>query len=1135
MQQIETQLLLSASDLAGFLACRHLASLDQRAALGQIERPARYGPRLQGLIERGLQHEREYVADLRARGLQVVELNQEYKRPDPDETLGIMRSGADAIVQAGLASGRWQGLADVLLRVPRRSTLGDWSYEVVDTKLAQETRAGTVLQLSLYSDLLAGLQGVVPREMHVIKPGDPFARESFRVADFQAYYRLVAGQLVAAVEGGPADDTYPYPVDHCQVCRWWRDCTDRRHADDHLSLIAGVRTLQVQELERRGIVTLEQFATRTAPLDAPPARGSIESYEAAHDQARVQLEGRRRGAPFWKFLPVEPGRGFCRLPAPSAGDIFLDFEGDPHVPGGGLEYLTGYAWVDDGQQRYQASWATGPLEERAAYETFIDFVRARLRTFPDLHVYHYAPYEPTALKRLMGRYASREGEMDELLRSERLVDLHRVARQALRASVERYSLKDLEVFAGFTRGQDLREASASMRRVEHALEFGRPDALDPEDRERVTAYNRDDCLATRALRDWLERQRSACQQARGDAIPRPDIPDGQASDAVAERAEDVQRVYARLVADLPPDPEVRSPAERGRWLLAHLLEYFRREDRCAWWEFFRLCELDDDALLEERKGISGLVFEARDGGRDTYPIHRYRFPPQEISLDVGDGLYESADLRIGAISRIDPVAGLVWIKKSRAAAGTHPSRVVVNERVAPGPLPEALLCVADDIAERGMEATRYAAARDLLLQRPPRGAAGGVGAALRRPDEQPLAAAERIALGLDGGVLAVQGPPGSGKTFVGAGTIVRLVRAGRRVGVTAVSHKAILHLLRKVREAAREVEVPLTVRHKHGRHATDEDEISGPMTSEEIESLLARGGVVGATVWQWARAEAEATLDYLFVDEAGQMSLAMVLAASRATRNLVLLGDPQQLEQPQRGAHPEGAEVAALQHLLAGRAVMPADRGLFLDQTWRLSPDICLYTSELFYEGCLHAAPDRQLQEIVGPSPFAGSGLYHVPAAHVGNQNPAPEEVEIVGRLVEHLAGGDLAWIDPARVRRPLGLDDILIVAPYNAQVRALTARLPDARIGTVDRFQGLEAAVVIYSMTSSSAEDAPRGLGFLYDRHRLNVATSRARCAVILVATDRLFAPECRAPEQMRLANALCRYREMATRVADF
>lgn len=291
---------------------------------------------------------------------------------------------------------------------------------------------------------------------------------------------------------------------------------------------------------------------------------------------------------------------------------------------------------------------------------------------------------------------------------------------------------------------------------------------------------------------------------------------------------------------------------------------------------------------------------------------------------------------------------------------------------------------------------------------------------------------------------------------------------------------------------------------------------------------VTEGKLVGGTAWLWSNKDMKGKLDYLFIDEAGQMSLAIALAASRCAKNLVLLGDPQQLEQPQLGSHPEGTEVAALSHLLNGKATIRSDRGLFLDKTWRLCPEICKFTSDQFYEGRLVSQRGMENQEVFGDSPCVGKGLIRVGVPHAGNQNRSYEEIETIASILDQLLDGKHQWSDPIGNLSTIESKDVLIVAPYNSQVNAHQRELGDrARIGTVDKFQGQEAPVIIYSTTSSSAEEAPRGMNFLYNPNRLNVATSRARCLAIIVGSPKLFEPECRTPEQIRLANAFCRFLE--------
>jgi hypothetical protein len=360
-------------------------------------------------------------------------------------------------------------------------------------------------------------------------------------------------------------------------------------------------------------------------------------------------------------------------------------------------------------------------------------------------------------------------------------------------------------------------------------------------------------------------------------------------------------------------------------------------------------------------------------------------------------------------------------------------------------------------------------------------------------------------------VLPIQGPPGSGKTYIGARMILELIDKGRRVGITATSHKVICHLLDELCDAAKKSGLPLKIIQKVTDKADGfEHEMVTVITKNGVAPAVLASGeaqVAAGTAWLWAREEMANSVDVLFVDEAGQVSLASALAASQGASSLVLLGDPQQLDQPVKGVHPDGTAISALSHLLNGQATIGIEQGLFLDETWRLHPDVCDFTSEVFYEGRLTTRTENQNQIVNAPGPLGGTGLRFAPIAHSGNQNESPEEVERVSALVRNLLDSNATWTDREKNTKAIGIDDILVVAPYNAHVTALRKSLPEgARVGTVDKFQGQEAPVVIYSMATSTPEDAPRGMEFLYSSNRFNVATSRAQCVTVLVASSDLF-----------------------------
>jgi uncharacterized protein len=1125
MLRVGSELQLSASDLVGHLNCGHLTALNRQVAEGTLEKPKVWDPLLDTLQQRGAQHEAAYIEHLRDAGLAATVIDG--KGIDDTAvaaTLAAMQEGAPVIVQAALRAQPFVGRADILRRIDSPSALGAWSYEVIDTKLARETKGGTVLQLCLYSELVAQVQGHMPEYAYVVAPLTGFTPEAFRLDDYAAYYRNVRERFAASLRGD--HPTYPEPTPHCEICRWRGVCDDRRHADDHLSLVAGISAVQRGELAAQGIDTMAGLAALPLPLAWKPTRGAAPSYTRIREQARIQVEGRAAGQLLHEVLPVEPEFGLCRLPEPSEGDIFFDLEGDPFVGEGGLEYLFGYAFKgDDGQVQNIADWSFSAEDEKAAFERFVDFVMERRKAHPGLHIYHYAAYEPSALKRLMGRYAVREEEIDALLRAGLFIDLYAVVRHAIRASVESYSIKRLEPLYGFARDVALPDANTALSRMQASLELGDSAGINADDQGVVAGYNKDDCISALALRDWLEALRAEAIAAGAD-IPRPSPPQEEAAPDITAWQARVDAAVVKLTAGIPADAAERSPEQQALWVLAYLLDWHRREAKAVWWEYFRLAALSEDELFDECSGIAGLTFVDTVGGTLKAPVHRYSFPPQDAEFRGGEDLRSAGGEAFGAVEAIDLEHRTIDIKKRGATAAFHPGAIFAHSFVRTDVLAESLIGIGEYVAGNGIVGKgAHKAARDLLLRRAP----DIGGAALHEAGESAGDAAARLVRLLHG-VLAIQGPPGAGKTHTGAQAILALVRAGLKVGVTANSHKVIRNLLEKAAELGEADGFDLQCLHK----VTDAEDNVPHLTyttknPEAVAAFASSFHVLGGTAFLWARPDSAGLVDVLFVDEAAQMALANVVAISPATASMVLLGDPRQLEQPTQGAHPDGTDVSALDHLLGGRLTIGEDEGLFLDQTWRLHPDICSFTSELFYESRLFSRPGLENQAILMDGPLSGSGLRFVAVQHTGNQSSSPEEADRVRELVSGILAAGAHWRDRDGSVAPLTLDDILIIAPYNAQVFEIQERLPGARVGTVDKFQGQEAPIVIYSVTTSSHADAPRGMEFLYSANRLNVATSRAKALCILLANSDVFEPECRTPRQMQLANGFCRYLEMA------
>ena len=1088
MHRIDDRLVLSPTDLTKHLACPHVTTLDLEVADGARARPEAEDDALTLVFALGLAHEKAYLEALRAQGRSIVEITTAFDAQGREAaelaTVEAMRSGVDVVYQATFFDGSWGGQADFLLRVDEPSALGAWSYEVADTKLARRMKVPALLQMALYAGRLAQLQGRAPRHLYVVT-GDGKARP-WRLVDVASYARRVHDRLSAFVVERPL--TAPVPVAHCAQCRWLPTCQQRWAADDDLSLVAFMRRDHRDALRRHGIATVAGLAA-AIPDELPRSIGRS-SRERLVEQAAQQVRERLTGTPSYVLLPPAPGLGLLRLPAPSPGDLYLDFEGDPHAEGGqGREYLAG---LGDRSGRFTPWWAHDWAAERRLTIELVDRLLAGWRADPGMHVYHYAPYETAALKRLTARHGVREAELDQLLRGERFVDLYAVVRQGMRISKGSYSIKKMEAFyRGVERpgDDDVADALASVVAYERWL-VERDDTV----LEQIADYNRDDVTSTRELHDWLEIRRGELS-SYDVPLPRPDEvdadPDRPLSDLEIAEAELAERLRAS-----------------GHTLMADLVQWHRREARPAWWDFFRLGELDDDALVDDGTALGPLSAPELVGADKRSRLWRYRFAPQDTRVQVGKDVHDIDDHgRAGTVVELDPVAGFVVVKLQAdplASRGFGP----------PKPPDDKVLRAAISAAGDDLLVGRRSLAHALLDRIVPPDT-------LLAPGERPADAVVRIAMGMSGTVLAVQGPPGSGKTYVGARLIRELLDQGKRVGVTATSHAVIGHLL---------TEVDRPALHKCG----GDQHCGGPLvtraaTNQEVADAVASGStrLFGGTAWLWSRPELADALDVLVVDEAGQLSLANAVAVARSARSMVLLGDPQQLSQPSQAQHPGGAGASALEHLLDGHETIPPERGVFLDTSRRMHPEISGFISDLAYDGRLSSEPWCDRQTVLAGGAVSGGGLRVMTVEHTGNAARSTEEARAVRDLWTSLQG--ISYVDRDGATRPLGAEDVLVVAPYNNQVGEIARMLPRARVGTVDKFQGQEAPVVIYSMTSSSAEDAPRGVEFLYDVHRLNVAVSRAQALAVVVLNPALLDAPVTTPEQLRRVNALCRLVEQA------
>jgi uncharacterized protein len=1074
------------------------------------------------IAQRGIAHEKAYLESLRASGREVWEPPA---GADPFEaTLAAMRAGVPTIHRAALrsADGAFQGYADFLERVEEPSALGPWSYEVSDTKLARHAKPYFLIQLCAYAAMLEHVQGRRPRHVHIVA-GDR-VRHSFRTDDYFFYFRTLERAFLEAMRAFDPEKR-PFPEARADHRRWQSHAEKILDALDHPSRVAGITSHQVRRLAESGICTMTELAESNVPR-VPHIEPAV--LTRLRTQARLQIASKGRERPLYELArDVAPGLGLALLPPASPMDVYFDMEGFPHVEGG-LEYLFGASVVEDGAWSFVDFWGHDAAGERAAFESLVDWVYARFERDPAMHVYHYAPYEVAALRRLMGKYASREREVDALLRAEVFVDLYRVVRQGVRIGEPRYSLKNVEHLYRPARAGEVATAGQSV--VEYARWREQRDGDDWRTSKILAGirdYNREDCDSTLELAEWLrsEQRKAGIAWAGGDRAETVAKVAAAAQKAANANREDEELTRAML--DEMPAPVPEDPAEAERWrvheLLAHLCTFHRREAKPVWWAMFDRSKREAEEHVEDPDCLGDLVRTETPPQVDKQSLlYEYAFDAtQDTKVTAGEDYLVAANLSEVRLHALDLDRGIAVLRRGKKQPAP-PERLSL--------IPGRPFNTEDIVASIGSIASAWRQTRALpshldalLFRKPPSIEGCTPGAPLRRLGETASDAAVRVICAMRGTTLAIQGPPGAGKTSTAARAIDALIADGKRVGISSNSHKAIEKLMEEVlavaKKAGRSIRAA-KVNRKDGEAivAGGRAERVDSMKDLEFEAADAPQ-LVGGTVWAFSNPAALGMFDYVFVDEAGQVSLANIVGMARATRNFVLMGDQMQLAQPTQGSHPGESGRSALEYLLQGKATIPDDMGLFLDRTWRLHPNLCRFISGAVYEDRLEHEATAAERWVMGGRKEAG--LLFVDVAHEGNTQASEEEVDAIERLVSELRTCKLR-LEGGKTR-DVEAGDIKIVAPYNMQVRRLRERLPGYEIGSVDKFQGQEAPIVIVSMCASTGE-VGRGIEFLFSPNRLNVAVSRAQCLAIVVGAGRLARTRVSSVRQMKLVNMFCR-----------
>jgi uncharacterized protein len=889
--------------------------------------------------------------------------------------------------------------------------------------------------------------------------------------------------------------------------------------------VANIHHTHIKKLQKVGVTRLKALAKLPAAKKIPALASEIRArlVEQARHQLATQKAEKKNPSAQPSYAPLHETI-LTQLPPPDPGDIFFDMEGYPYYRDHtGLEYLFGAAFRDSsGKPSFQSWWAHDKAEEKKAVMGFLDWAHARLQKHPGAHIYHYASYEKTALGNLCTQHATHEKILDDILRSRRLVDLYPIVRKSFVIGKENYSLKSVErLYRTAARSTVVAKAGDSVVQYHQWSQSG-SDPASPVLKE-IEDYNRDDCISTLELFDWLHAEKAKLP------APAPQPPSPSPSDEAKKGSTDdegsPQEALHILLKDQP----------HGE-LLCHLSEFHWREAKPTFWDFYRRHETPGPDLETDPACIAQARLERPEerpkppkGAPDLSafsPVYRFD-PSQDLKLDHHDKLYFQGQpqARPLKILKLDEDNGRLVL--GSGIAGPEETSFVSLNYIRPHPIPAGIRFAAEHYA-----ADQHALLNNLLDRARPAGPGLPTSGPLRKPKETFAQAGLRICLGMEHSVLCIQGPPGTGKTTTGADIIADLLAAGKKVGITSNSHEAINHLAKKVRQAlqAKHSQELVGIKQKIEKETEFHDACPGIRYSKEarlaIHAYNSIGGLACGTAWLFVREDWAGALDYLFIDEASQVSLANAVGMSRSTKNIVLLGDQMQLEQPTQGKHPGKAGLSVLNYYLNGHDTVPDDLGLFLDTSYRLHPEICAFVSHHCYEGRLQPGPGNEKQSIaLGPKPRwvkKSSGVAFSPVDHDDSGQGSEAEADRCVAIFKELLGKKFTGKDGKS--RPLAMGDFLFISPYNLQARYIRERLPKgAKVGSVDKFQGMEAPVCILSLGCGGQDSEPRGLSFVLNRHRLNVAVSRAQALFVLVANPSLTA-QAASQKEILLANQFCR-----------
>src|SRR6056300_1058640 len=1067
-------------------------------------------------LEKGNIHEKNYLKELKKKYKKVIDLkntklSKEEKVP---KTIQAMKEGWEVIHGGYLKRDKWIGEFDFLIiNKDLKSKFGDYSYEVIDTKNSNKPKPDHIIQLGMYTYMLEETQGVLPKRFKIALKN--MVEEDVQVNQVNEFFKTHRENYELFVEKS-IDKTQPEKCSHCQICSWKEECEKIWIKEDNLNQIGGLTKIHLKKLLELKIDTATKLSKQDPKKNIKGFKPEI-SYKLI-TQARLQKEYEKTQVPIFEPNPINlhGKKGFNSLREPSSCDLYFDIESvEDHVFPGGLEYLFGIYYIEDEKEKFKAFWAHNKDEEKKNIIKFFEFTKSHFEKYPSSKIYHYGSYETTALEKLTSYHKVKGIEYDHYMNLNKFVNLLNVNTQGIFISENSYSLKNIEKFYDFQREGDVQKGDVSQEYYSEWIETQDQKYLDE-----IESYNKQDCRSTLDLHKWLLKIKP-----KETSWFTPKKEEMELRDREVKMIEYQEKVESSKLKN-----------KRFKQLLSDIIGFYVRENKPSWNDFFKRRGKSDEELVEDPECVGNMKLNSKPTPDKRSLIYSYKFENQDFKLrkNKKSVIANNHDIEqkdfAGTILDIDYKKNEILLKRGTGSG-------ILPETLSIGPekprLNEKLSINTYNYIDNVLEnKNSYSALNDFLNKEIPRIKNLKKGDKILSSNDFDKEI-PKIISNLDNSYLYVQGPPGTGKTYQAANTIIELFKKGKKIAVTALSHKVIHNLLQEIEDMA---DGKVNIKgYKAGDPEDEETVFNGKFfetykddaRKSVIKKALAEeinGFIFAGTKFHLASSYYDQKIDYLFIDEAGQLSVADLICIGNIVKNIILIGDQNQLGQPIKGTHPNESGQSILDYLLEGRDTIPEDRGIFLNKTYRLNSKINDFISTNFYEERLvcDERTDKRTIKFDKKSLIKKDGIHYIQMDHKNNVQTSIEEFEVVKDLMLQLIGSEF---DDNGKKRKLNIEDFLIISPYNTQVNLLISKLEEAKIknpkvGTIDKFQGQEAPITIISMTSSDNDSLPRNKEFFFSRNRLNVAISRAQVVSIILFNPLLLDSSPKNLDHIKLMN---------------